>query len=318
MSGSERVRAVVVDPGVAGRLALQEVDAPAPQRAEALVRVHALSLNRGEVRRASTADAGWRPGWDFAGVVERAAVDGSGPREGTRVVGLLSSGAWAEVVAAPTVAIAALPDAVTFAQASTLPVAGLTALYALDRAGTPLGKRVLITGASGGVGHLAVQLARDAGAHVVGLVRQERHAESARKAGAHAVVASDDATAAADHGPYDVVLDSVGGATLGAVLGMLDERGVCVAFGASGGAEATFDVRRFFGTGGLSLYGFILFHEVESVPASVGLGRLARLLAAGRLAPQIDVERPWTEIGTLAQQLLDRQFPGKAVLHVRE
>lgn len=311
------MRAVVVDPGVAGRLALQEVEAPVPQRAEALVRVHALSLNRGEVRRAATAAAGWRPGWDFAGVVERAAVDGSGPQEGTRVVGLLSSGAWAEVVAAPTVAIAALPDVVTFAQASTLPVAGLTALYALDRAGNPLGKRVLVTGASGGVGHLAVQLARDAGARVVGLVRQERHAETARKAGAHAVVASDDATAAADHGPYDVVLDSVGGATLGAVMGMLGERGVCVTFGASGGAEATFDVRRFFGTGGLSLYGFILFHEVQSVPASVGLARLTRLLEAGRLTPQIDVERPWTEIGTVAQQLRDRQFPGKAVLHVR-
>lgn len=312
------MRAVVVDPSVAGRLALQEVAAPVPQRAEALVRVHALSLNRGEVRRAATADVGWRPGWDFAGVVERAAVDGTGPQQGTRVVGLLSSGAWAELVAAPTVAIAALPDAVTFAQASTLPVAGLTALYALDRAGNPLGKRVLITGASGGVGHQAVQLARDAGAHVVGLVRQERHAETARKAGAHAVVASDDAAAAADHGPYDVVLDSVGGATLGAVLGMLDERGVCVTFGASGGGEATFDVRRFFGTGGLSLYGFILFHEVESVPASIGLERLTRLLEAGRLTPQIDVQRPWTEIATVAQQLLDREFPGKAVLHVRD
>lgn len=319
MSASSVVRAVVVDPDVSGRLAIAEVAIPVPERAEALVRVHAISLNRGEVRRASTAKKGWRPGWDLAGVVEKAAVDGSGPKEGSRVVGLLASGAWAEVVAVPTMAVAALPEQVSLAQASTLPVAGLTALHALGKGGNPLGTRVLVTGASGGVGIFAVQLARDAGAHVVGLVRQERHGESVRHAGAHEVVVtgeSGDASTATAHGPYDLVLDSVGGATLGAVMGMLGPRGTCVAFGASRGGETTFDLPHFYATGGLTLYGFILFHELAHEPASIGLARLARLIAEGRLTPQIELERPWSEIGEVAQQLLDRRFPGKAVLHV--
>src|SRR5438067_877102 len=104
------MRAVVVDPGAPGRLVLRDVEPPAPGRLEALVRVAALSLNRGELRRAASAEAGWRPGWDLAGTVEQVAADGSGPPVGSRVVGLLNPGAWAELVAVPTTALAALPD----------------------------------------------------------------------------------------------------------------------------------------------------------------------------------------------------------------
>ena len=137
------------------RLVLADVAEPTPARTEALVRVAAISLNRGEVRRASAAAEGFRPGWDFAGVVEKAAASGSGPPAGARVVGLMQVGAWAERLAARTDMIAALPDGVGFAQAACLPVAGLTALHALARRGDLLGRRVLITGASGGVGHFA-------------------------------------------------------------------------------------------------------------------------------------------------------------------
>ena len=126
-------RAVVVDPEAPGRLVISPVAAPVPDRGEAVVRVRAISLNRGEVRRAGMAVAGWRPGWDLAGEVERAAADGSGPRVGARVVGLLPEAAWAERVAVPTHALAELPEKVTLSQAATLPVAGLTALYALAK-----------------------------------------------------------------------------------------------------------------------------------------------------------------------------------------
>src|ERR1700739_3820334 len=85
-----QVRAVVVDPGAAGKPAIKPVELRDPDRDEVVVRVSAISLNRGETRRALTqAEPGWRPGWDFAGVVESAAADGSGPKPGTRVVGLL-------------------------------------------------------------------------------------------------------------------------------------------------------------------------------------------------------------------------------------
>src|SRR5882762_12036207 len=78
--------AVVVDPEAPGRLVIRPVPDPAPDRGEAIVGVRAISLNRGEVRRSTMAAAGWRPGWDLAGTVERAASDGSGPKAGARVV----------------------------------------------------------------------------------------------------------------------------------------------------------------------------------------------------------------------------------------
>jgi len=310
------IRAVVVDPQVAGRLALAEVGDPVPGPSEAVVRVAAISLNRGELRRAMSAEAGWRPGWDLAGTVERGAADGSGPAAGTRVVGFLASGAWAELVAVPTRALAPLPDEVSFAQAATLPVAGLTALYALERGGALLDRSVLITGATGGVGHFACQLAHEAGARVTAVVRRQDQVSLVRDAGADQVVVSEDASGAAAHGPFDLILDSVGGQTLANVLAMAAPGGTCVAFGASAGSDVTFNVSRFYATGGVTLYGFILFYEAQSKPVSAGLARLVRLVKDGRLRPLIAVEAPWDAVADVAQQLMDRRYAGKAVLHV--
>jgi NADPH:quinone reductase len=311
------MRAVVVEVGSPNRLVLREVEEPSPDRSEALIRVAAVSLNRGEVRRAAaTAHAWFNPGWDVAGTVERAAKDGSGPPEGTRVVGLLEAGAWAELAAVPTRSLAALPEGVSFAQAATLPVAGLTALYTLEKGGGLLGKNVLITGASGGVGLFACRLARMAGAHVVGLIRLADREELVREAGAHEVVTGNDLSAARERGPYDLVLESVGGEVLAGTLAMLATGGTCVSFGVSAGAESTFDVRSFYLTGGATLYGFIIFYEILAHPASEGLARLLRLVADGTLQPRIEVETPWEEIGDVAERLVDRDYAGKAVLHV--
>jgi NADPH2:quinone reductase len=311
------MQAVVVDPDSANRLALREVEEPSPAPSEALVRVAAISLNRGEVRRAATtSEPGFRPGWDLAGKVERAAEDGSGPPEGARVVGLLQSGAWAELAAVPTRSLAEIPEGVSFAQAAALPVAGLTALYTLETGGGLLGKKVLITGASGGVGLFACRLARMSGARIVGVIRQADRESLVREYGAHEVVASDDASAAREHGPYDLVLESVGGQALANALSMLATGGTCVSLGATAAAETTFDARSFYLTGGATLYGFILWHELHARPASEGLARLLRLVAEVSLQPHIELEAPWAEIGDVAGRLIDRDFAGKAVLHV--
>jgi NADPH:quinone reductase-like Zn-dependent oxidoreductase len=304
-------RAVVVDPDAPGRLVIRPVPAPEPDRDEAVVRVQAISLNRGEVRRSGMAAAGWRPGWDLAGVVERGAVDGSGPGAGTRVVGIVLEGAWAERVAVPTNALAALPDKVTFSQAATFPVAGLTALHALAKGGLLLGRRVLVTGATGGVGDFAVQLARLAGAHVTATVRRADQMPALRQLGAHEVLVGEEIPATPK---YDLVVESVGGRTLGTALAALQRGGVCVTLGVSESAEVTFDARAFFVAGRSSLYGLYLFTEFGAEPASMGLRRLAELVAAGQLAPHISVERPWTDIAPVAQDLMARRYPGKAVL----
>jgi NADPH2:quinone reductase len=303
--------AVVVSPEAQGRLAIRGVAEPVPDRAEALVRVHAISLNRGEVRRAGMAAAGWRPGWDLAGEVERAAADGSGPRVGARVVGLLPEGAWAERVAVPTHALAELPEKVTFTQAATLPVAGLTALHALAKGGPLLGRRVLVTGATGGVGDFAVQLARLAGAQVTASARRQDQAPALRALGAHEVLVGDEIPPSPK---YDLVVESVGGRTLGTALAALERGGTCVTLGVSAAAEVTFDAREFFATGRATLYGFYIFSELGTEPASVGLQRLAGLVAAGQLVPHVSLERPLGEIGRVAHDLMNRRFPGKAVL----
>jgi NADPH:quinone reductase-like Zn-dependent oxidoreductase len=304
-------RAVVVDPAVPGRLAIQPVPDPVPDRGEAIVRVKALSLNRGEVRRSTQAAAGWRPGWDLAGTVEKAAADGSGPKLGARVVGLLGEGAWAERVVVPTHALAELPEKVTFSQAATFPVAGLTALYALARRGPILGHRVLVTGATGGVGNFAVQLARLGGAHVTASVRRADQVPGLRQVGANEVVVGDEIPASPK---YDLVIESVGGRTLGTALAALERGGMCVTLGVSATSEVTFDARTFFVGGRATLYGFYLFVELGNEPAGVGLRRLGELVAAGQLAPQISLERPWTEVSQVAQDLMARRYPGKAVL----
>jgi NADPH:quinone reductase-like Zn-dependent oxidoreductase len=98
---------------------------------------------------------------------------------------------------------------------------------------------------------------------------------------------------------------------------MLQPNGTCVTFGVTETSTASIESRQFFATGGTRLYGLTLFHELMSVErAGIGLGLLAELIAAGKLRPRIAIEAPWGEIGAIARRLIDRDFIGKAVLHI--
>ena len=186
----------------------------------------------------------------------------------------MTVGAWAERVAVPTEFLAELPDEISFEQAATLPVAGLTALRALEIGGYIVGKRVLITGASGGVGRFAIQLAKLAGAHVTAVARRT---EGLAELGADEVLP--ELSASGD--TFDVILDAIGGPVLGAALQRVAPRGSVISFGATVTEPVSFPTRELFSRApGAQLHGLYIFDELEhtrSAPAD--LRRLADLVA---------------------------------------
>ena len=280
------------------------------------MRVKAISLNLGEVKRARRSEPDTLLGWDVAGVVTETAADGSGPDVGTRVVGVMNTGAWAEMAAVETAWMAPVPDGVTLATAATLPVAGLTALYALEQAGQLLGRRVLVTGASGGVGLFAIQLAKLSGATVTALIRREETRGLVTGAGADHVVVGETGDAASAHGPYHCILDSVGGQVLADCLQQVARGGVLVNFGISAGESATIDVGAFFRTGRSRYYGLYLFTEFGRRPARDGLRVLLDLVDAGKLGMTIGAKADLAGLGGLAERLFNRDITGKAVVIV--
>ena len=303
----------ITDPAAAGGLDRRELPDPEPGPHDGLVSVRAYAVTRGELSLLEQRPDGWLPGQDVAGVVARAAADGSGPPEGTRVVGF-DTKAWAQRVAVPTRNVAALPDGVSFEHAACLPVAGMTALLALDIAGNVLARRVLVTGASGGVGRIAVQLAKRAGAHVTGVSASPERARGLAELGADAVI--HDLQPEGD--TFDVIVEGVGGESLGAALQRVAGDGIVVSFASSDQSPTQFPARSLFvGAAGARLYGLYVFHELDHRGGAAPLlTRLAALVAAGELDTQIDLQVSWRDAAQAIRALTDRQVAGKAVLHV--
>jgi len=290
-----------------------QVSIPQPAPDEALVRVHAVSLNAGELRSAPTRAANEPIGWDFAGVIVRAAESGGGPALGTRVVGFVVQGAWADFVAAPAHQLGTLPDTVSFEDAATLPIAGLTALRALRRGGDIKAKRVLISPATGGAGLFALQLAARAGADVTALIRSGEREPLVRALGATRVIVGN-ATSALAHKPYDLVIDSLGGNELGTLLEALCFEGTAVNFGATTGQQTTFNARTFMLAGCATLFGFYIFPDALARPVAADLNGLAQLVASGDLKTNIDATLDFDAFADAVQARTRGGLAGKIVV----
>lgn len=234
----------------AGEVVLRELPEPIPRPNELLVRVRSAGLNGADLlQRAglyppppgAPAEV---PGLELAGVVEAVGTDVTRFRPGSRVMALVSGGAQAELVAVPEGLALEVPESLDLAVAGGFPETFVTAFDALvAQCGLVAGDRLLVTGASGGVGVAAVQLGVAAGAVVTASSRHERHHEALAALGAHPVVP----TEAASRAPFDVVLELVGGHGVAADLDLLAVGGRVAVIGIGAGARTELDLRALMG-----------------------------------------------------------------------
>jgi NADPH2:quinone reductase len=274
------MRAIVVDPPARLGYGFADIAEPSLLDGQVLVAVTHASLNRGDLNdaRSGRLAPGAVLGSDIAGMITRTADEGRGPAVGTRVVAL----------------------------AAALPVAGLAALQALRAAGVAPGKRVLVTGASGGVGHFAVQIAVHTGAHVIASVGSPGRGDDLADAGANEIVIGLDGI----DEPVDIVLDNVGGSTLTVAWDLLAPGGSLQSIGWSSSEPATF---RPYATVGRpkSLTSFLI-----GAPVGDDLATLVALLEAGHLTVELGWQGSWNDIDQAADAMLGRTLRGKAVFEI--
>jgi NADPH:quinone reductase-like Zn-dependent oxidoreductase len=302
------VRALVVDPSAPLGVGFAEVTDPSPDPGQAVVEVHHVSLNHGDLNdaRSGRVAVGDVLGSDVAGVVVVSASDGSGPTVGTRVVAV-TPGAFASRCAVSVSALAPLPASVDAAQAVGLPVAGLAALQALRAGGSGPGRRVLVTGASGGVGRFAIQMAAHDGAHVIASVGSVERGHGLAECGATEVVVGLDSLTE----PLDVVLDNIGGPILVQAWSLLAPGGNLQSIGWTSGEPAVFEPYSTVGPP-RSINSFLIGGDVGA-----DLATLVQLLDEGALDVEIGWRGPWTDFAAAADAMLSRRLNGKAVLDVR-
>jgi NADPH:quinone reductase-like Zn-dependent oxidoreductase len=313
---------VYTEYGLADVLQLKDVERPVPQDNEVLVKVHAASVNaadwhllRGKPFLVRLMGFGLlRPkhailGMDVAGRVEAVGGNAKQFRPGDEVFGS-TRGGFAEYTCAPEDGLASKPASMTFDEVAAVPTAGLTALQGLrDKGGIRPGQKVLIHGASGGVGTFAVQIAKSFGTEVTG-VCSARHADSVRSLGADHVIdyAREDFAGSGER--YDLILAVAGSRSVFDYRRALAPGGVCVIVGGSPGQV-------FPGlllgpwlsmTGGKKVTGMLTQVSLKDLAFLLGL------LEAGRVRPVIDRRYPLSQVPDAIRYLGDGHAGGKVVV----
>ena len=298
-------------------LNLEEVDTPAPARGEVLIRNRAAGVNPIDWKTCSGGGASafigelpYIPGWECAGSVEALGVGVDDFAIGDEVFGFLrfpeAAGCYAEYVCAPANQIARRPETLDPDAAAGLGLAGLTAWQALhDKAGVEPGQRVLVLAAAGGVGHLAVQLAKAAGAYVIGTASTANQAFLA-ELGCDECIDYTSTNLSVGLRDLDIIIDGVGGATAIEALGCLKSGGLMVTLPSVTAAEVSEAGEK----GGYRVLG------IRAEPNGTELAELAALCAAGKLKPSLAEILPLAEAARAHRLSAGGHQRGKLVLRI--
>jgi len=322
------VRAVLLTKyGSPDALQLTEVQKPAPKSNQVLVKVHSASVNAGDYHRMRGRPlllrllSGLRKpknpllGTDFAGWVEAVGSDVTEFKPGDEVFGVCA-GSFAEYVCAGSTKLALKPANVSFEAAAAAPVVGFTALQGLrDKAQIQAGQKVLVNGASSGVGMFAVQLAKSLGAEVTG-VCSTRKLDMVRSLGVDHTIdyTQEDFTRSGQR--YDLIYDAVGNHSVGAYRRALSPQGVCVIAGFTSLLRLFEHVvlGRLVSRGGGRQVGF---QGIATTPQT-DLLAIKELLETGKVMPFIDRSYPLSEAAEAVRYLDQRHARGKVVITVAQ
>lgn len=295
-------------------LELEELPRPDPGPTEVLVHVAAAGVNpvdwKVRTRGGLLGEPPFTVGWDIAGVVEAVGPGVTRFEPGDRVFGMPrfphEAAAYAEYATSPSRQLARIPDGLSEIEAGALPLAGLTAWQALvETADVQPGQRVLILAAAGGVGHLAVQIAKARGAYVIGTARFAKHAFLAELGADEAIDYTSDAVEDSVRGA-DVVLDLVGGEESARTLSTLRDGGIFIAVPSASALER---LRELAGDR-VRVTGIL----VE--PDRTGLEALAGLVEAGELRVQVEQTFPLEQAARAHELGETGRTQGKLVLTV--
>lgn len=322
------MRAIVRDRfGGPEELAMGEVEAPTPGDGDVIIRVHASSVNSADLRvlRAdpsiSRLSFGMRRpkhrvlGRDVAGVVASVGAKVTRLRPGDRVLCEADDGAYAEFVRVPERFVATIPEALSFEQAATLPLAGGAALQAVRAAG-PLGpgRSVLVTGASGNVGLFAVQFAAASGAEVTAVCSGAK-ADLVRRAGAAHVIDYRTQDVTAGDARYDVVIDVAGDRRWSSLRRVLAPKGTLV-LASGGGGPVLGPLPNMAGALLTSPFVSQRITTLSATRSRDDLEEIAAMVAAGELTPMIDRVYPLEEVPEAFRRLEAGEARGKLVIAV--
>lgn len=286
-----------------------------PQANELVIDVKAFSLNLGDVLNALSEDAGFTPGWDFSGVV----IDSGSLKYqsliGKKVVGIKPDfGTWRNRLVIPHYQVAVIPDSLDFIEATTLPIPGLTALYAIQKGDSLLNKTVLITASTGAVGQFAHQLVRFSGGNHYGMVRDLSYIPSIKSLGALDVYREEDLKNDSLNNRFDLIIDSVGGEYLNFLLPALKNDGKLVSVGNSQSNSVTIDYTKLLQKNNISFERFFLGEEIKKKDLSVDLEYLSNLLEQRLLHTNVSLVESWENINHAIKEFESGHQSGKIVL----